>query len=195
MKLTRERKVYAAVLALGLGWLVYDQVTGGGAEPADGASAGAADSLLVAPSQRSTKAEAATDLAAAELGSLADRLAAAEPAASFEAPQMRDAFCAVDHWLTPHTPGVRPVPLSKTTSAETSVEAFRRNHKLAAVVVRATSPGAVLDGRYLTIGQSIDGFRLTAVSKEGATFESGNTRVVLAMPTGIAATGDGDAVR
>src|SRR4051794_40167536 len=109
MKLTRERKIYAAVLALGLGWLVYDQITGSGAEPAEGASASTADSLLVAPSQRSTRSDAGTDVATAELGSLADRLAAADPAASFEAPQMRDALCAVDHWLTPHTPGSRPV--------------------------------------------------------------------------------------
>lgn len=58
--------------------------------------------------------------------------------------------------------------------------AFGTNHKIEGVVL-GPRPAAIISGRIVRVGDELDGFRLEAVTADGATFVADQRRVVLAV--------------
>jgi hypothetical protein len=87
---------------------------------------------------------------------------------------MRDAFALDQSWLQtgPADGNRQPLPPE---------EAFAANHRLQAVMLAGPRGGAQVNGLFMTVGQSIGGFRLVEVGEQSAVFESGSRRVVLEL--------------
>jgi hypothetical protein len=85
---------------------------------------------------------------------------------------MRDAFELGDAWGI-HSDAPRPQRLM--------ADNFRQAHRLTGVLQSAGRAYAMIDGRIVTIGQTIDGFKLTEVAHRSATFESNTEKVVLSL--------------
>jgi hypothetical protein len=167
MKLTRERKIFGAVLVIALGFLSYDQINGAAATDAAHEDSGA---LLLASNSRASgtsgnlTTDTSTDI------SLATRLSvlASKSGASATADRMRDAFRPAEGWLS------KPVVAIAAPPTISSADRFVLEHKLTAISMNASGGGAVavVDGKLLHIGGAIDGYRLTRVDGQRATFES-----------------------
>jgi len=115
------------------------------------------------------------------LADLAERM-------TFDSDTDGDAMRPSDAWLAELTPAddvkVAPPPVV----GESPTAAFRRSHRLEAVMLRDRGGQAVVNGRMLSVGETLDGFRLTGLSTTSATFESGEKTVVLTLkllPTGM----------
>lgn len=80
--------------------------------------------------------------------------------------QARDIFSVPASWAPAHPASAASVASLNTRSAED----FRREHHLTAVVVSGSGGKALVDGKFLAIGQTIAGCRLLAVSNERADF-------------------------
>lgn len=198
MKLTKERKVYLAILlAAGSVWSADRLFFAGGPASASAAAINPASSTPAIPASTSAKASSAslsstpavkqpatTQLAASQ-PSIADRLASirAELAQAQSLPL--SGFHDNDGWLTPkpvHLP--TPQAESKPLSSDLA-RAFRERHTLTAVTIdRARHSASVrLSGRHsVSLGDSIDGFKLTKVDQSSARFESDSEVVELTLP-------------
>ncbi len=165
MKLTGERKVYAAILGLGLLALIVDRTF---MQP-QGARADSAppEPLLVAP--KASPGAAPARRAPASAGpSLAERLKSA--AELLPAAPPKDAF-------DPNASSEDASPRGSTKA-----ELFRQQHKLTAIVTTDKGGTALIDGEAIRVGQTLGEFTLVAISDEGAHFERDGERVTLTRP-------------
>jgi hypothetical protein len=181
MKVTRERKIYAAVIGLALLGLTLDR-TIYGSQDATVTSSTVTDSSgtvpATAPSGNSPAGSGAEELSlAARLSNAAQEFdldgnrASPVPAAG-----MRDPFSHNVIWLT---------PAQVDTACSGTVDQFVQRHTLSAVMDDrdGTKGYAIIDGQCVRIGKSIDGFRLVSVDRSSATLESGSARVKLGLPS------------
>src|SRR5688572_22223618 len=161
MKLTRERKIYGAVLLIGLGFLGFDQLRGGAG--ADDLAGGQGDELLLVSSTTSSASDKQSNLStsAADEISLAARLASLSEKTGSTAPaDIRDAFRPAEGWLT------KRAPVQATIATVTPSEQFIASHKLSAISTSAQGDAvAVVDGTLLRVGGWINGYRLIAVDR------------------------------
>ena len=177
MKVTRERKIYAAVVVIALLGFVLDRTIYGSREQPP--SADAAQSALVGPSTSPVTANAAVE----EL-SLAARLAntAAEQQVS-DASDIQVPFKSQIAWLMPAQPE-QPA----TAAAPSVAEQFGQRHTLTAVLGNGTTGTAIVDGNVVRVGRCIDGFKLISVDRASATFESNGVHAKLPLKTGLASS-------
>ena len=166
MKLTRERKIFGAVLVLALGFLGYDQLSGGGATADEAANAASGDLLLASASTSSNKPALTPSNSSGEI-SLASRLEDLAQKTDATSPgQLRDAFRPVSGWLS------KPAP-ARTVVEVSAADKFVAEHKLTAISTNATGASvAVVDGTLLHVGAAIDGYRLISINGPHALFES-----------------------
>lgn len=185
MKLTRERKIFGAVLVLALGFLGYDQLSGGGANAdAATAEADAANLLLASAPGSSSHRSGAAAIDTSNDISLASRLSAmaGKTGAVAQPDRMRDVFRPVEGWIT------KPAPKIAAAPTVSSADQFVAEHKLTAISTTNVTGGgvAVVDGTLLHVGGAIDGYRLVAIDRQQAIFESsdgGRAKLMLASPS------------
>jgi hypothetical protein len=202
MKLTKERKVYLAILlAAGSIWSADRIFFAGGPSSASAAAINPAPTPIgttsvagKAPATPDVTFPAAPPAATAKSASvyqptaqpsIAERLAniRAELAQSQSLPL--SGFNDNDGWLTPK-PAQLPTPQadSKPLSSDLA-RAFRDRHTLTAVTIDHARKSALvrLSGRHsVTLGETIDGFRLTKVDQSSARFESDGEVIELTLP-------------
>jgi hypothetical protein len=167
MALTKERKIYVGLLAVGMAALAVDRLTSGPATAqAEDASAyvitrpdapAATNSTSVAPSAGGTMTPG---------GGLAARLRELAPQPNV-APgaSARDLFRAPASWAA-------PAQTTQPVAREPGPADFEKSHRLTAVLLQGRQAHAVVDGRMVAPGQAIDGYTLISVTQDMAVFRS-----------------------
>lgn len=158
MNMTRERKIIAGVLTLALAGFGYDRMT------AVASDTGGADSasLLVGTGSSNVAAIRFAD----EEASLAQRLSEmANKLNTTETTTFRDVFRPAN---------VSPAMLAAPSADRTSPDRFVQLHRLSTVSPNGQGGGvAIVDGKMMQIGQTLDGYKLTSLTRTSATFDSG----------------------
>jgi hypothetical protein len=103
--------------------------------------------------------------------SLPQRLRRLQPPDQAGAERLRDVFSLSASWIKPEVEPVAP--------RIDPVEQFRRSHRVTATLLNGQRSQAMVNGRFITLGQSVDGFRLVSVTSRSATFESDQASVTL----------------
>ena len=182
--LTRERKIYAAVLVLVVGALVVDQLFPSPGEDEDDVAATALDdsavdvdayeSLITAGPLRKYNHPVAVRLS---------RHAAGEPV---DPANLRDVFRPDASWAVRPQPVIKPdSPTPVVDDGSMTAEQFRAKHQLEAVMMIDGVGYAILDGfAVLRPGNRIDGFKVIAVGDRTVEFRSETQTVTLVLPDG-----------
>ncbi len=183
MKLTRERKVYGAVLGVGLAVLIVDRTLWAPAGAAASPVPEPPDSqLLVSTGATPVVVTGAPTRASDSELPLAARLRRVDESLSQSPGERRSAFCPASAWLKPESRAqASEIVLPATPSPE---EEFRRLHQLTAVMSGPRGGCAKVGSHLVYVGQEYGGFRLVAIDPDQrrATFESNGLRVDLVMP-------------
>jgi hypothetical protein len=192
MALNKKQMMYGVVLVAAAGGFIWDRMNGGGPAPAQ-AAASAASKDAPEPSAAdapSPKSEASKPHAASPTTgpvAIGLRLAAAGRAFCLDSANADSAFTVPAGWVklkplevAPQQPQ-QPVGPDRAELDRTAAEAFGRKHHLDAVMMgkRAT---AMVDGKGVLIGQSLDKFELLSVTKTTATFGLREARAELRLP-------------
>ena len=169
MKVTKQQKVYAGLLVLGLIALVLDRCvfTPSSADASDQAS----DLLIAKPAQTRTESPAPAHKASATAPAgnpVALKLTQLSESMHLPGTAVKDAFCPAPTWSGGNTAG---------PGAE--VRSFEQSHTLIGVMLGGASAAAMVDGKLVRVGQSIDGYKLLSVSKGKAVFQSGEITATL----------------
>ena len=194
MKLSRERKTFVVICGLALVALVVDRTLLGEAAAEDaqadpssllvsgGSSSGAPGAR---PATNSTARKGGDASSAAAVSNLLNQMAERNRRQLEQTP---DAFQPGSAWSAPDMtqPGL--------PTADVRVETFAKR-KLASIVAGGRGKaGAMVDGRMIQIGQSLDGFTLVSVDGQSALFEGRAVQVRLSLAgearvTAVRATG------
>ncbi len=179
MKLTKERRVYAAILGLaGAVWAMDRLWLSGGPESASASAIAAGEPASAAPASAAPAAGSAAPKAA-----LADRLEAMKKSRP-EAPAGDDAFKVPAEWR-PNSAEAQAAATPAVPKFDT--EAFSKSHRLTRVLMGSNVNAAVVDGgSMLRPGQELDGMVLREVTARSAIFERDGEKVELTLdgPTG-----------
>ena len=168
MVLTKRQKVFVVVFFIGLGALIVDRVwLRPGAASADSPQ-GSADQVSSASPHPSPEH-------ASGKPSVTQRLDSLWPQQEPNFADVRDPFCLPSSWS-----GVSKDGTAATAGATTG---FAATHRLSAVVLEGRVSYALVDDRFLTPGQEIDGYKLVSVEDHFAVFEGQGGRVVLKLVT------------
>ena len=166
MRLTKERKAYVAVFALGLIALAADRLW---FSPAGANAASSAEEPVAEPSPP-TPGPATESPAAPSFGSRLEKLA------TWRMGPLQDAVIAPAEWGGVEAPAFVAAPQSE----------FAQTHRLSAVFGSAKSgerSGVIIDGKLVLQGKAVDGYTLVDIddSKDGraAVFERNGIRVRL----------------
>lgn len=181
MQWTKERKIYAALLAAGLVALGVDHVTRSAPEPAeDPAALAVAKPRTAAPAAAKSAGSAVIHPStptptAAQTASFSKRLrlaATTKPSDNISA----DVFRPSTTWIPKPVPAPPPTTAPAAPKPDETV-VFRAAHRLTAVLLgsRKAPSRVIVDGNPLRVGQTLDHFRLTEIEKNRATFQSRRT--------------------
>jgi hypothetical protein len=184
MALTKERKMILVVLGLAVGAFLVDRLVldSGFSEPAQ-AQASEAVAISQAPilAGRTPAAEPVApqaDPAVAAQVALADRLAQLQDSKGFTLTKINDAFARPGGLAPPaDLPNDRPEPSAAASAAET----FQKTHRLMAVVASERGHMAIINGRTVRVGQSLDGFELLSVEQRSVLLGKDSVRVQLKL--------------
>ena len=199
MQLSTRHKFWIAVLGLGLTALAVDRfILPHDPTSADAAAspAGAAALLVDRPSSpppASPIPSPAPPAGAGNSDSLAFLLRGICVHKRLNVATVRDAFSPPPAWTRQAEP-----PESKRAAPDWSRK-FAGSHRLTGVMLAGRRSQALIDGKLVAIGQSVDGCKLIAVTTNSATFVREGTPVTLALdpkravsapvaPTGTAMT-------
>jgi hypothetical protein len=176
MKVTSQQKVLGAVLIVGAIALTADRLVflnrTASAETAPAASEYAMPAAPTATAGTAASAPKAPVTGAAAL-SVAQRLRDAAK----NAPQSDgDAFTFPQSWRQ-----AEPAAAAPDNAATLAAEQFKSAHRLTGVLTANGRAVAMIDGRIVPVGQSIDGYRLIEISHRSATFELGHSQITLMM--------------
>ncbi len=173
MTLTKSQRVYVAIMVVAVVTLLIDR-TLLQPEPAQAATL----QYAVPPSARDpVDLEAPrSEGPAPRQVAIARKLEQIAEQRSLDPIGVIDAFRPSPMWIQFAEAPVGP------EQAESLVERFMKAHTLAAVMGSGVEGGAIVDGRTLFIGQVLDGFTLVSLGQRSAILESGDARVVLALP-------------
>lgn len=181
MKVTLQQKILGGVLVIGAIALSADRLfflknTSTEASQSSGAPA---SEYAIAPATRTQPAvgqpvalRAATANAVAVV-SIAQRLR--EAMNSNPTTEPKDAFAIGAGWPT------ATEAAAETPAGASAAEIFKQTHRLTGVLSSNGRSLAMVDGKLVAVGQSVDGYRLAAISHRSATFEASNSQVTLSM--------------
>jgi hypothetical protein len=209
---TKSQKLSAAVLGLAVvafgvdRWVLPapDGAGGGGDDSSSlvvsrGSAAPSTPRVAAGPDAAKAGPTAAGTPGAAQVVTLASRLAAIAEARGFAFDGTGgDAFRPADAWLdaadpvkvaaaaaaAPATPA-KPAAAAPRKPAVKKVDhaaLFRSGHALTAVMKKQDGGMAIVDGKLVALGQIVDGFKLTRVGLADATFTGKGTTVTLRIP-------------
>ncbi|HOD80292.1 MAG: hypothetical protein BWX88_02842 [Planctomycetes bacterium ADurb.Bin126] len=178
MKLARKQIVYVAMLGLAGMALLVDRIVGPG-----GGTLKTANAEYVTPVELETESPASAVAEATPPQDLAGRLALLATARPIDIDRSRDVFVPSPAWQGDFGRG-GPVAAFDGPPADTenALDAFRRTRHLGAIVDGGSEMGAVVDGQFVRVGQSLDGMRLVHISRDSATFQSSQGQVELRLP-------------
>ena len=174
MKLSKQRKMVIAVLALALLALAVDQVFLGGDGTSPQPAAGASASPIAPVDLGQPAAPVAMALPIGD--SLGVRLKKLSAMRGIKVDGVRDAFRPSEAWKPTSKPEVhtdKPVYRRPNFAAE---------HLLMAVMGSGLAGVAIVDGKCFKMGRKLDGYTLTAVGERTATFQCDTHRVTLELP-------------
>ncbi|MDB5326345.1 MAG: hypothetical protein JWM57_1914 [Phycisphaerales bacterium] len=175
MKLTNSQKICFGLLAAGICAFAVDQLTG-----AAGTTASLIDSVYTIASGDSSGPAATNSAIAGGNGTtLAARLAALTSNQDDRLDHMRDAFVPSPHWITERPP--QQAAAAMVVPNEHAIR-FRQNHVLKAIVQSGGRSQAWVDASLIELGQTLDGFTLTAIRPMAASFTRDGHTVDLSLP-------------
>jgi len=180
MRLSRQQKIYLAILALALGALLVNRLFRSRESVTAEASA-YSDPLpgetIPAPALVFDKKTRGPDPNSQPPSiKLAKRLQILWPDEGLNLDQARDAFSLPAAWLA-EVYAQNPLVEGDATAR------FAKSHQLKAVLVDGQTSSALVDDHLLIPGQELDGFKLVAIDEDSATFEAGTKRVILKLKT------------
>jgi hypothetical protein len=192
IKITKEQKIYGAVLALAALALLCDRAF---FQPAVAEAHSSADLLIKRPTDdarpgtpgpRGAHPKGASSASSPILGAgrgLAQRLVSSAKVRCVDVNCPDDAFALAPIWWATTAPEIKVIGLSRKTDISDAdherAAAFAR-HRLDAVIIRGQSGYVIIDkteGVY--VGETFEHFKLVSVTKTSATFVSGPVRVEL----------------
>lgn len=164
MKFAKKYFAYMTVVAIGGGWLAMDYFSG------SAAGESAASAAVITPSDN---AGPKTAPLAADMGdepAIAHRLASLSQSRHLLAKSTIDGFALPAAFMPAVT-----APVASNVPHVTAANNFMGRHTLTSVMVAGHSSSVLVDGKtFLKMGDKIDGFILTAVTKNNAVFTSGS---------------------
>lgn len=181
MKVTLQQKLLGGVLVIGAIALSADRLffLKSASSETSQTSGATASEYAIAPAARVQPAigqpvalRAATANAVAVV-SIAERLREAMNSSPTTEP--RDAFTIGAGW-----PAATEAA-TETPAGVSAAETFKQTHRLTGVLSSNGRSLAMVDGKLVAVGQSVDGYRLAAISHRSATFEAANSQVTLNM--------------
>jgi len=179
MKLSKRHKLCMVVLGLALCGLVIDRtllLDSGVTAPQEVAAAGTGlEATTPAPVSAAVGRGTPAPVSSAQ-PSLAERLSALAVTHRLDPAQVQDAFRLHKAWKPQVSAEDAPDP------REIRAKEFSKKHTLEAVMISGRVRTAVVDGRWLFVGQWLYDFRLIAVAPGSATFDFKGKRVVLRLP-------------
>lgn len=182
MKLTRERKIYLAILSLGVGALALDRVFNGGTSPQAASasiSSAVSDAALDAGPAVARVTLASNPLAGRRVLDVSQQLTAFSKANDIEAELAGDAFQPSPDWLADEQAAVRARSTAKPDPAgPTAEEAFAARYQLNGVMADGQGGIAIVSGRAVALGQTVDGFKLVELQQRKAVWVDGQGRRV-----------------
>ena len=165
MKVTKEQKIFIGLLVVGLVALGVDRfmLTPSSAEASEDAS-----TLLVAKPQaaKPTPPPNAKSAVAATANPVAQKLLALSESLHIANTPVKDTFAT-------------PVAWTDKPGTVAGGKRFDQAHSLSGVMVSGRHPAAMIDGKLVSVGQTIDGYKLVAVAQGTAVFQFGDTTVTL----------------
>lgn len=187
MKITRERKIYLGMLALGLAALSLDRVLTDAPGPRS-ASASVASSLSdaadvtaaspVTPVTVMPTAPAIQPTAGSQTPRLAQRLAAFGREQGIAPQDAANAFVPSSQWLDESRAAVAAQVNEAIPAGPSEAEQFLHAHKLNGIIADKHGGLAIVNGKPVALGQSVGGFRLTELHPRHAVFTSTDGEVV-----------------
>lgn len=174
MKLSRERKVYFAALVLGLCALGIDRITRGGGTGAEteGEAAVIKPAVHSPAPPTSRPIVASTHTSGSPGGTLARRLQdARRPDSARGTPP--DLFQVSAKWAGTVAHAAPP--------AAPDAVRFRATYHLTGVLISPQGNRAIVNGRSVRVGETLEGFRLMSVDVGRAVLDSGRTQVILSI--------------
>jgi hypothetical protein len=179
MALSTRQKTLVVVLGLGLGSLTVDRLLLSDSQTAPSKVEAAANVQALTDSPPAPAARPAAEGNSTLLDdSLAARLESLASLHQVDRAAANDAFCASREWLA------ELKPENPISSDEVLVQEFAQKHRLQAVVMVLEGGSAIIDGQPITVGQTFDGFHLSAVGDRSATFVCNKAAVTLRMDVG-----------
>lgn len=164
MAMSRERKVYAAVALVAGAVLAIDRgffgVTGA-------KSAHAAEAEIMPVAVRGAKATAQTPTLAARLKQLGN------------VPRTVDLLEVTFQRAAP----VEIVERPAAAPIEDTRQQFAASHHLSAIAATGRGANALINGRAVSVGEVVDGYTLTEVTRDGAVFSGPGGLVELHLPS------------
>lgn len=170
----RRQKAFVGLLIVGIGALAVDRVF---LQAPHAASAQTDNSQRVTASA-ATAAPSGSSPAAT---SLSERLRQMQAADQPRLAKLRDIFTL--------TAGFAAQPAQDAAAKVDPGDQFRRSHRVTATLLNGQRSQAMIDGRLVTLGQSVDGFRLVSMNAQSATFESPDGQAILPVAIEAAKSG------
>jgi hypothetical protein len=161
MKITKERKVYAAVCGLAALLFVADRLSGSKQAEAAAPAADAAATVVHV-------AETGPSAAAVQGNVIAARLRDLSKSENLSVETLVDAFRG-----------------ASGGESAVVVAGFKASHSLGAVMLGRKGASAIINGKCVRVGETLDGYKLNSVSKGVATFVNGSDRVELTLATNV----------
>lgn len=172
MRFSSKQIVYGGLLAIAVVALVIDRIFF--AEPSKAQASPELPGKLEPPPAVSVApvAEPADGLISEHLNSI--------PAVDLKA--MPDAFAPSKAWiLATQPPPPPPLPAPPPDKVDHRAAEFVAAHKLSALLKSHNGGAAVIDGEMVRVGETLDGYTLTAVQGGSARFTNGSSVVDLTM--------------
>ena len=171
MKVNSKQVVYGGLLAIAVVALVIDRIFF--AEPSKAQGSPELPSKPEPPVAVSVAApaEPADGLISEHLNSI--------PAVDLKV--MPDAFAPSKAWILATQPPPPPLPAPVPDKVDHRAAEFAAAHKLSALLKSHNGGAAVIDGEMVRVGETLDGYTLTAVEGSSARFINGSSVVDLTM--------------
>ena len=162
MKLTKEKRVYGAMLGIAVAALAADRLFGSGDKGGPMEAQANAAVYTAAPSTTSATVIAAPPAATV---SVADQLASLDRKTHLDTAYAKNAFAT---WKSqPNHAAAAPTPVAAALA-----EQFRQDHHLTGVMIAGQRAFAVVDDGMVAVGQSVGGIKLTSVTQRSATWQT-----------------------
>ncbi len=188
MKLKRKHKIYLLIFAVSLAVFVIagEPPEEGSADTHAGGSAKAKSGGKKRRKNPASEFMETHSLPASDV--LAERIREISSDRGMQIKDVKDAFGSVQDWF----PKPKLEKLQKPRRSQQPQESasdrtaeFKKKYRLTAVIIRPDKAQAIINGKCLTIGEELDGFKLISADARTAVLVSGEVQVVLKLyPSG-----------